>query len=157
MSFEEGDLDMQPLSKVRRGADVSLGVDDVMASRLKVALKIAECIAKWAVPIWVSTMPGVLGDFVFRFAFFIRHSAVDELEKAIPPGADVSIDVRMERRLARRHQNPIFAFDVRWQAGPSHSRQAQCAVAGSSIYVVSDFVHRRTITTRPNPAIATAV
>ena len=45
---DDGDLDMQPLSRVRFRADVSLGVDDVMASRPKVTIKIAECIAKWA-------------------------------------------------------------------------------------------------------------
>src|ERR1700692_114335 len=109
-------------------------------------------------PIYWSTALEALGDFVFRFAFFMPRSAVHELEKAIPAGADVSIHVRVERRLARGHQNPIFAFDVRGQAGARHCCQAQRAIAGSSIYVVGDLiVHHRTIATRPNSAIATAV
>jgi hypothetical protein len=39
---------MQPLSLVRKNARVSFGQNDLMSSRPKVAIRIAECIAEWA-------------------------------------------------------------------------------------------------------------
>jgi hypothetical protein len=42
----------------------------------------------------------------------------------ITADADVPIDIRVEGRLAGGHQNRIFAFDMRRQAGARHSCQA---------------------------------
>jgi hypothetical protein len=57
MSLDEGDLAMQPLSKlIGDGASLSWGDPDIMTSRPRVAIKIAECISEWAD---IETMIGI--------------------------------------------------------------------------------------------------
>ena len=56
----------------------------------------------------------------FVLLFSCLPSAVDQLEKTVPADADVPIDIRVKRRLAGGHQNPILAFDVGRQTGARH-------------------------------------
>jgi hypothetical protein len=105
MSFEEGDLDMQPLSKVRRGADVSLGVDDVMASRLKVALKIAECIAKWA------EIESSLGLFLALLLNADQKAILGMYEAVESSSARLRMAIDIEREPAFAHPSAYMGVD----------------------------------------------
>jgi hypothetical protein len=84
--------------------------------------------------------------------FSFPHLAIYKLEKAIPAYTDIAIHVGVKLRLALRHQNPVFTFYVRGQAGAGHCRQAQCAVAGSAIDVVFNFAgHSRMVSNKIRP------
>jgi hypothetical protein len=48
----------------------------------------------------------------------------DDLEEAITVDGYVARSVQMNRRLSRRHQNPIFAFYVSRKRGARHRREA---------------------------------
>lgn len=46
--FDLGDLDMQPLSRVKPTANVVFGEDDTMQQRPELAVLVAECITQFA-------------------------------------------------------------------------------------------------------------
>ena len=100
----------------------------------------------------------LFGEAFFALAFFTALLAVDNLKKAIAVGANVSISVRMYRRIPGRHENPIFALYVRRQPRSWHCRQAQRAVGRSAINVVRNSGgHQMTIAMQPIATITFAV
>ncbi len=75
-------------------------------------------------PIYWSTALEALGDFVFRFAFFIWPSALDQLEVAIAFGGDVLRDVGVEHRGPSTNVQSL-------EANPASRRQARRRAAMS--------------------------
>jgi hypothetical protein len=65
----------------------------------------------------------LLGLTNFHLAFFMS-ALDDDLEEAITVDGYVARSVQMNRRLSRRHQNPIFAFYVSRKRGARHRREA---------------------------------
>ena len=76
-------------------------------------------------PIYWSTALEALGDFVFRFAFFIWPLALDQLEVAIAFGGDVLRDVGVEHR-GLLHQCPVLRGKLARQAGARRDGEPQC-------------------------------
>src|SRR3984957_19567850 len=85
-------------------------------------------------PIYWSTALGALGDFVFRFAFFIRPLALDQLEVAIAFGGDVLRDVGVEHR-GLLHQCPVLRGKLTRQAGARRDGEPQHRVGPLTVNV----------------------
>src|ERR1700733_4037232 len=85
-------------------------------------------------PIYWSTALEALGDFVFRFAFFIWPLALDQLEVAIAFGRDVLRDVGVEHR-GLLHQCPVLRGKLARQAGARRDGEPQRRVGPLSVNV----------------------
>src|SRR5450631_252240 len=85
-------------------------------------------------PIYWSTALEALGDFVFRFAFFIWALALHQLEVAIAFGCDVLRDVGVEHR-GLLHQCPVLGGKLARQAGARLDGEPQRRVGPFTVNV----------------------
>src|ERR1700722_5628547 len=113
--------------------------------RLAWVMLIARRPSRIRAPIYWSTALEALGDFVFRFAFFIWPLALDQLEVAIAFGGDVVRDVGVEHR-GLLHQCPVLRGKLARQAGARRDGEPQRRVLPA--------IHRGTVAypvlTEPN-------